>query len=54
MSVIFGPLGIDTFCTTDLNPSIPAMRRGKPLPLDGGDLLLDRYDMQIRFIRIGP
>ncbi|HET8750647.1 MAG TPA: hypothetical protein VFM42_07885 [Sphingomicrobium sp.] len=24
------------------------------LPLDGGDLLLDRYDMQIRFIRIGP
>lgn len=24
------------------------------LPLDGGDLLLDRYDMEIRFIRVGP
>jgi hypothetical protein len=26
----------------------------EPLLLDGGDLLLDRYDMAIRFIRVGP
>jgi hypothetical protein len=27
---------------------------GEPLSLDGGGLLLDRYDMAIRFIRVGP